>query len=69
MDGRPASPSDIDQIFGGWSASFGLNVPTGPTPVGPGIQVSANGSGVVYGPTVGVAGASVSSTYAVCAHF
>jgi hypothetical protein len=69
MNGQQASPSQVDQIFSGWSANFGFNVPTGPVPVGPGVQVSANGSGVVYGPTVGVAGASVSSTYAVCAHF
>ncbi|MGA8440264.1 MAG: RHS repeat-associated core domain-containing protein [Candidatus Sulfotelmatobacter sp.] len=69
LNGQQASSSQINQIFSGWSGSFGFNVPTGPAPVGPGVQVSANGSGAVYGPTVGVAGASVSSTYSVCASF
>jgi len=69
LNGQQASPSQVNQVFSGWSGNFGFNVPTGPVPVGPGVQVSANGSGVVYGPTVGVAGASVSSTYAVCASF
>jgi RHS repeat-associated protein len=69
LNGQPASPSQINQIFSGWSVSGGINNPTGPVPVGPGVQGSANGSGVVYGPTVGVAGASVSSTYAVCVSF
>jgi RHS repeat-associated protein len=69
LNGQQATPSQINQVFSGWSANFGFNVPIGPVPVGPGVQVSANGSGVVYGPTVGVAGASASSTYAVCASF
>ena len=66
LNGQQASPSELDQIFGGWSLNFGFNAPTGTAPIGPGIQVSANGSGVAYGPTVGVAGASVSATYALC---
>lgn len=69
LNGQPASPSQVNQVFSGWSVNGGVNVPIGPVPVGPGVQGSANGSGVVYGPTVGVAGASVSSTYAVCASF
>ena len=56
-NGQQVSPSQINQIFSGWSANFGFNVPIGPVPAGPGVQVSANGSGVVYGPTGGVAGA------------
>jgi hypothetical protein len=69
LNGQQATPSQINQVFSGWSASGGVNVPIGPVPVGPGVQGSVNGSGAVYGPTVGVAGASVSSTYAVCASF
>ena len=65
-DGKPASPKQIDDIFRGWSSSVGYNVPLGPVPAGPGIQVTGNGSGVVYGPTGGVAGGSMSSTLAVC---
>jgi RHS repeat-associated protein len=69
LNGKPATPSQINKIFGGWSVNFGGNVPMGAIPVGPGGQVSINGSGVVYGPTVGVAGASLSSTYAFCGSF
>ncbi len=69
LNGQQASPSQINQVFSGWSVNFGFNVPSGPAPVGPGVQISANGSGAVYGPTGGVAGASASSTYAICASF
>jgi hypothetical protein len=72
IESRCAGPlifPELDQIFGGWSLNFGFNTPTGSVPIGPGIQVSANGSGVAYGPTVGVAGASVSATYAPCGSF
>ena len=69
LGGQQATPSQIDQVFGGWSANFGFNLPTGSLPVGVGVQVSVNGSGTIYGPTVGVAGLSVSSTYAICVTF
>jgi RHS repeat-associated protein len=66
LRGQQASPTQIDQILSGGSVNVGYNVPVGPVPVGPGGQASLNGSGVVYGPTVGVAGFSTSSTYAGC---
>jgi hypothetical protein len=68
-NGQMASPSQIDEIFKGWSANVGFNVPLGPIPVGPGLQGSVNGSGAALGPNVGVAGFSISSTYAICTHY
>ena len=38
-------------------------------PRGAWVRISANGSGVVYGPEAGVAGPSLSPTYAFCASF
>jgi hypothetical protein len=64
-NGQQATPSQIDQVLSGWSLNGGINAPTGPIPVGPGIRGSVNGSGYSYGPTVGIMGVSVSSTYAV----
>ena len=69
LSGQTASPAQMDQILNGWSSNFGGNVPLGPIPVGPGAQASVNGSGAAYGPTLGVAGLSVSATDAACVHF
>jgi hypothetical protein len=69
LQGKRTTPSQTDSILKGWSVNFGANSTTGALPVGPGGQMSINGSGIVYGPTVGVAGVSVSSTYAYCPHY
>jgi RHS repeat-associated protein len=69
LQGKRTTPSQTDNILKGWSVNFGANSTTGALPVGPGAQMSINGSGIVYGPTVGVAGVSVSSTYAYCPHY
>ena len=65
LQGAPASPEQIDQILNGGSVSAGFNF-NAPGGIGPGGQVTGNGSGVVAGPTVGMPGVSVAATYSGC---
>lgn len=51
-------------ILAGWSLSGGYN-----TPALVGIQGMINGSGAAWGPSVGVPGVSVASTYSACVTF
>ena len=68
LHGKPATPSDVDSILSGMSASIGYNLPVFGA-IGPGWQASANGSGVLSGPTAGVAGFSLSASYAACVKY
>lgn len=63
-DGKRASPPQLDKILSGGSVGVGINTP----PFGPGGQVAANTAGAVYGPTVGVGGASAAATDSLCVH-
>lgn len=56
--------SGAKDILAGWSLSGGYN-----TPALIGVQGVINGSGAAWGPSVGVPGVSVASTYSACVTF
>jgi RHS repeat-associated protein len=57
-------PSGVDNVLGGWSLSLGGN-----TTALIGGQLMINGSGWAAGPSVGVPGVSMASTYSACVTF
>lgn len=64
--GPITSNTNPDNVMEKWSVSGGFNLPS---PVGPGPGWQGNwspGTGVAHGPTFGVMGMSVSSTYGFC---
>lgn len=65
LQGAKASPDQINSMISGWSISGGGNL-TGLGVPGPGGQLSGNGSGWYFSPTVGVPGWSTASTYTSC---
>jgi hypothetical protein len=57
-------PNGADNILSGWSASGGYN-----SPFLLGAQGMINGSGAAIGPSAGLPGFSIASTYSACVTF
>ena len=60
FNGQSYSDS-TDQLLSGWSVSGGYN-----SPALVGVQGIVNGAGAAAGPTIGLPGFSIASTYSVC---